>query len=121
MKLHYCDTYALIEILEENPNYLSLKDKLYVTSRLNLLELHYHLLKKFDLKCAEDIFKEFRERCVLFEDEDYKLASLFRYKYKKMKFSYIDCLGYIYSLRNNFPFVTGDNAFEGFDNVLFLE
>ena len=45
----------------------------------------------------------------------------FRYKNKKSKFSYADCLGYIAARKNNLVFLTGDSGFKNFPNVEFVE
>jgi predicted nucleic acid-binding protein len=45
----------------------------------------------------------------------------FRKKNKKRNLSYADCIGYIYALKNNLIFLTGDKEFEDLKNVEFVK
>jgi len=46
-------------------------------------------------------------------------AVKFRQEHKKSEISFFDAVGYIFSIKNGFYFVTGDKEFEKFTNVEF--
>ena len=45
----------------------------------------------------------------------------FQLESKQEDLSLFDCMGYIFSLENNFDFVTGDRAFKDKKGVLFIQ
>lgn len=114
---YFLDTYALIEIAEGSPNYQKYLESDAVTLKDNLAELHYFLLKKYDDKTAEFFLNQFSKIAVELPVPIIAKAMIFRHKHVKIRFSYIDCLGYICSLEDKRIFLTGDRAFEGMENV----
>ena len=50
-----------------------------------------------------------------------KEAIKFRKKNKSKNLSYTDCIGYIYALKNNLMFLTGDKEFKDLKNVEFVK
>lgn len=118
---YFLDTYALIEIARENKNFKKFEETINFTNFLNLLELHYAINKEFGSKKADEIIDELKPLVINIEIKDIKGASVFRTKNMKLKFSYIDCLGYVMAFNRNMKFVTGDNQFKGFDNVEFIK
>ncbi len=114
---YFLDTYALIEIAEGNPKYQKYIDSDAVTLKDNLAELYYFLLKKYDEKTANFFLDQFSRITVELSIPNIANAMIFRYKHTKTRFSYIDCLGYIYAQENKRFFLTGDRAFEGVENV----
>ena len=48
-------------------------------------------------------------------------AAKFKYKNKKMKLSYADCIGYITAQENNMKFLTGDKDFKSIKGVEFVK
>jgi len=121
MNSYFLDTYALIEILKENKNYASYKKGIFITTKLNLLELHYFLLRTSNEHLANDIYDKFSNLCVEIEDDIYINSSKMKFVYKKEKLSFVDCVGYLVSKKRGFRFLTGDNAFKEFENVLFVK
>lgn len=111
------DTYALIEIAEGNPKYQRYVDSDATTLKDNLAELYYFLLKKYDEKTADFFLDKFSGIVVELPISIIARAMIFKYKYIKTRFSYIDCLGYIYALENKRFFLTGDRAFKDMENV----
>jgi len=118
---YFFDTYALIEITKNNPNYLKFIEEIIVTTRFNLAELIYIILSEKGEPSAKQAFAKFRGAEIDVSDDVLFKAMLFRFKNKKKNLSYVDCIGYIFALENNLKFLTGDDAFEGMENVEFVK
>lgn len=120
---YFFDTYALFEIFFGNDKYLKYLDSQVVTTRLNLMEIYYHLLRDYGEKVAEDYYNETTGYSIEFTDMDIKEAMKFRLKMKRKKkdMSYVDALGYTIANRMNIPFLTGDVAFEDVQDVEFVK
>ena len=115
------DTYALIEIILENPKYSFLVNQHFVITNLTLVELYKTMLKKFGKEIALIWYDKFKPYC---EDVDIDLlvkAVDFQYENRREDVSLFDCIGYIFSLENNLTFVTGDKAFKNKNGVLFIQ
>lgn len=122
IKSFFFDTYALHEVVHENKNYTPyIKDITLATTKLNLMELHYVLLRTYGLEYANKAFDYFNKFCVEISDETIKEANEFRLKNYKRELSYADCLGYILAKQHNAKFLTGDNQFEDFENVEYVK
>lgn len=117
--MYFLDTYALIELALGSKNYDHYIDADVVTLHVNLAELYYSLLKKYDQRTADFFHRQFLPFAVDFSSDIVPLAMLFRHQQRrqKKKFSHIDCLGYHFALKNEHLFVTGDRAFEHLENV----
>lgn len=113
----FLDTYALIEIMEGNQKFQKYLDSDAVTLKDNLAELYFYLLRVYDEKFANLSLAKFSGIVVEYQLEIIPKSMKFKYIRKKTKFSYIDCLGYIYALENKRFFLTGDRAFKGMENV----
>ncbi|MCZ7362945.1 MAG: PIN domain-containing protein [Candidatus Methanoperedens sp.] len=120
---YFFDTYALFEIFFGNDDYLDYLDSEVVTTRLNLMEIYYHLLRDYGEKVAEEYYDETIGYSIEFMDMDIKEAMKFRLKMKRKKkdLSYVDALGVAIANRMNIPFLTGDVAFEDVPNVEFVK
>ncbi|MBI2659724.1 PIN domain-containing protein [Candidatus Woesearchaeota archaeon] len=114
---YFLDTYALIEIAEGSPKYQKYVDSDAVTLKDNLAELYYFLLKKYDDKTADFFLDKFSKIVVELPITFIAKAMIFKHNHTKTRFSYIDCLGYAYSLEDKRIFLTGDRAFESMENV----
>ena len=121
--VYFFDTYALIEIIRGNPNYSNYAKEPFVTTKLNLIELYYGLLRLFDEKTANHFFNEFLPSCINVEDSVIKPSMKFRLEQRKQKnlMSYIDCIGYFVALENNVRFLTGEKHFAGLRNIEFVK
>lgn len=118
---YFFDTYAFYELIKGNPNYKKYEKGLSViTTKLNLMELHYGLLRDEGKDVAENYFNKFLEFCIEIEDEIIKEANEFKLKNYKRELSYIDCIGYIIARKHNAKFLTGDIQFEKMENVEFV-
>lgn len=118
----YFDTYALVEIYKENPNYENYKKNLEILlNKLNLMEFAYFLLRQGK---KDDINKYFDDLLKYNIDYDAKVliqASEMKFKFLKERLSFIDCIGYILAKRNNAKFLTGDEKFRKMENVEFVK
>lgn len=117
----FFDTYAFFEVLKKNPNYNNfLKNFSIITTRLNLMELYYGLIKNYDAKVADYAYDYLLKYVVEIEDEVIKEAMWFKLRNKRRKLSYVDCVGYVIALRNNVKLLIGDRQFKGLENVEFV-
>jgi len=122
MKAFFFDTYALYEIIEGNLNYKQYAGKIVmITTRLNLMELHYGLLLKYGKGVSDNYYDGLLGFAVGINDEIIKKANLFRANLKRRDLSYVDCIGYIIAKSKNIKFLTGDKQFSDLDNVEFVK
>ena len=122
VKTFFFDTYALYEIIEGGKNYKKYtKNIAIVTTKLNLMELFYGLLIRYDEKTANNFYEKFLSYCTGIEDNIIKKAMIFRALNKKRNLSYVDYIGYILAKQRNVKFLTGDKEFENMDNVEFVK
>jgi len=119
---YFFDTYALFEVFHENKNYLIYtKNISMIMTKLNLMELHYSILRLYGEEKAEKAFNFFNKFCIEFDDEVIKEANAFRLKKYKRELSYVDCIGYILAKKFNARFLTGDEQIKDFENVEFVK
>lgn len=118
---YFFDSYALIEIFKENPNYKKYISEFVTLTRLNIMEVYHAILRDFDLDKADLFFNTYINNAVEFSDDVMKKAIQFKLKNKKLNLSYVDCIGYIYSLEHGIKFLTGDPQFKNFTGVEFVE
>lgn len=118
----YClDTYVLWEIQFGNEKYSKFLTENFVISDWTLVEFYKTLLKEYDKKTADYWFRKFKQYCKKVDIDILIRAVLFQYENKKRKMSLFDCVGYIFSLENDFKFVTGDKEFKHREGVLFIK
>ena len=121
MARFFADTYALIELLKGNPNYVIYSQADLVSTEFNIFELAYALFKDFGRNEAVNVIDAIRAKIDIMrtEDSDYLNASEFRLSANKTgkKLSLIDALGYSYSRKLGIKFLTGDKEFSELDNV----
>lgn len=119
---YFFDTYAFYELIEGNQNYKKYEKGIsIITTKLNLMELHYGLLRVYGKIIAEKYFETFSKFCIEINDEIIKEANEFKLLHKKRKLSYIDCIGYILANKHKVRFLTGDNQFQDLPNVEFVK
>lgn len=119
-EIYFLDTYALVEIVYGNENYLRFKKAKCLVTIFNLMELHYRLLQDHGDEQAREKTVQFSKWLFRFEILDIFEANLFRRANLAKKLSFTDCLGYIISKNKKIRFVTGDKQFENMDNVEFV-
>lgn len=116
----FFDSYAILEVIKGAPNYERYKETTLITNTLNLSEVFYSLIREVGERVGEDIINKLDFEFVEISEEIALKASKFKYKNKKLKLSYADCIGYITALENNMKFLTGDKEFEKFKDVEFV-
>ena len=121
MAKYFFDTYALIEIAGNNPNYIKFIEENVVTTRFNLVELIYAVISKSGEDAAKNLFERFKDSEIHVPDEIIFKAMIFRFRNKKKNLSYVDCIGYMFAIENSLKFLTGDEAFRGLKNVEFVK
>lgn len=121
MKTYFYDTYALVELLKGSKSYLAItQDTAMIIVKLNLLELHHRITQIKSEHEADAIYDGFAAMTTDIDDDEFKEASKFKRKNKRLKLSYVDCIGYIMAKRRGVKFLTGDKAFKGMENVEFV-
>ncbi len=90
IKNFFFDTYAFLEIIKENQNYGPYKKDIgVVTTILNLMELHYSLLRTVGKKEADRHFDRLLPFIIKIPEEVIKEANEFKLLNKKRKLSYV--------------------------------
>ncbi len=119
MKTKCLDTYALIEIMKGNVAFAFYLQQEVVITEITLAEFYAVLLREVDEETAEEWFVRLEPYAVSVEREFLKEAVRFRHVHRKQNISFFDAVGYIYAIKNNFLFVTGDKEFENLKGVEF--
>jgi PIN domain nuclease of toxin-antitoxin system len=123
MSTFFADSYAIIEMLKGNRNYLSYQSERLVMTEFNICEVGFAVCREYPAHAAR-ILKAVRKMVVIQEsrDEDYCAAAVTRMRAtaEGKKLSTIDCVGYSVANRLNIPFLTGDREFADMDNVQFV-
>ncbi len=81
-KMYFFDTYALIEVIRNNQNYINYKEVTPSCTILNLFELHHILLKEFNKQTADYWIKRFTYNLINITKEDIIMASDFKFGHK---------------------------------------
>ena len=117
----FFDTYAFIEIIKHNKNYNKYRYTRIFTTKLNIFELYYYLLKNFHSEVIDTIIDEYYKFIIDFDKEVIENAAKFRLLNNKNNLSMTDCIGYVIAKKNNIKFLTGDKEFEGLSYVEFVK
>ncbi|MEK6860266.1 MAG: PIN domain-containing protein [Nanoarchaeota archaeon] len=122
IKTYFFDSYAFFEIIHGNKNYEKYtKDIAIITTRLNLMELHYGLLLTLGKEKADEYYDYYVKFTVEISNDIIKLANYFKKVMKTRNVSYIDSIGYVLAKSKNVKFLTGDKEFKDLDNVEFVK
>ncbi len=113
------DTYALMEISQQNPEFEVYLDSDFVITEITLAEFYGVILGEYDEKTAEYWFRKLEGYAVSVSREILKEAVKFKHENRKVNISFFDAVGYVFSLANGCHFVTGDKEFKGLKNVEF--
>jgi len=115
---YFFDTYAVLEIMAGNKNYMKYADAEIMLTKLNLFEVFYAILRESGGK-AKDYLGKYKDFAVDFDAEIIESAGLL--KKSNPKLSMTDCIGYATALGNGVKFLTGNNEFENMPNVEFVK
>lgn len=122
MKTLFFDTYALIELLKGGKNYEQYKRNIGILcTKLNLMELHYAMLRDYGKENAEEAYQNFLPFAIDMSDDTIKKATSLKLMLRKRELSYVDCIGYVLARKNGFPFLTGDEQFRDLEGVEFVK
>ena len=121
MVKYFFDSYAVIELINGNSKYAGYSHEPVVITIFNLAEIYYFAVREYGAKTANQIFNQFKHSVIEVDDEILKEAIRFRVKCAKRRLSYADCIGYIYALKNDLVFLTGDKEVKGMKNVEFVK
>ncbi|GBE19606.1 PIN domain protein [archaeon BMS3Abin17] len=113
------DTYALIEITNGNPLFGGYLDVDFIITDLTLAEFYAVILREYDETTAEYWYRKLEQYSVLVDKMILKEAVKFRYENRKKGISFFDAVGYAFSIKKGYLFVTGDKEFESFKGVEF--
>lgn len=113
------DTYALAEIADENPKFKEYLNLPFVIADTTLAEFYSVLLREEGEAVADYWYKKLERYSLPVSKEILIEAVKFRQKHKKNNISFFDAVGYIFSIKNGYLFVTGDKEFENLSNVEF--
>ena len=117
---YFLDSYAIIEIIKGNKNYAIFLDYILASTKWNLFEVYYFLLKMYGENEAINQYNNFITNIIDIKDEHIFAAAEFRFVNTKNDISYIDALGYKIAEIEGFKFLTGDKEFKNMPNVEFV-
>ncbi len=119
---YFFDSYAIIEIIEGNENYSKFKELQITTTTLNIAEVYFYLLREHNEQTADYWIKKLNLELInIIKLNTIIKSTKFKFKNKKEKLSYVNCIGYMFSNELNLKFLTGDNKFRNKDNVEFVK
>ena len=117
----FFDTYAFFEILKGNPKYERYKKFEIITSKLNIFELYLGILREVSEEKANESLKKYYPFTTDFDENVIAEAAKLKKLLNKRDVSMTDCIGYALANQLDIKFLTGDNAFEGMENVEFVK
>lgn len=115
------DTYALIEIHDENPNFLHYLGQEFVIPNITMAEFYSVILRNYNEKTANYLLKKFDPFIVPVSFDIIIKAVKYRHDYKTQNLSFFDCVGYMFAMEKGIKFVTGDKEFENKEGVEFIK
>lgn len=118
---YFFDSYAIIEIINQNKSYDKFRDTVIITNLLHLAEVYYYFLRCFNEKTADYWISNLDFSFMDISREISIEAAKFKHKNKKQKLSYSDCIGYVTAVKNNMKFLTGDMQFKKMIGVEFVK
>ena len=118
-KSFFFDTYALIELIRGNPKYEQYSYCKIITTIFNLAEFNYSLKKEMTKEKADSLTYDYKDFVVEINLKD--IIKAMDLKSKNRDFSIPDVVGYIMAEKHGVKFLTGDEDFNGLDNVEFVK
>mgnify|MGYP001598800028 CR=1 FL=1 len=117
---YFFDTYAIIEIMINNPSYEKYRDFPVKISILNIAEIYSIILRNKNKDEADKWLENYNFELLEISPKVITKAVHFRFM-NKNNISLTDAVGYILSLENNLIFLTGDKQFKDMPNVEFVK
>lgn len=119
-RIYFFDTYALMEILQKNPNYEKYSELEPIINNFVFAEFCYNLFKDKE-KNAKEYIDEIKPAIKNINPGWIEEGMSFRIKWKDRKVSMADCIGYVMAKHLEIKFLTGDKEFKGMENVEFVK
>ena len=117
----FFDSYAFFEILKSNKNYEKYKNVEIITTKLNLFELYFGILREKGETEAKEVLDLYYLFIVNFDSNILEEAAKLKNKLNKRNVSMADCIGHCTALALDIKFLTGDKEFENFNNAEFVK
>ncbi|NYZ74447.1 PIN domain-containing protein [Candidatus Micrarchaeota archaeon] len=121
--MYFLDTCALLGYLKGEKRFERIVESGDISvSRFQLMELYYIALRELGEELAEKYYEAFSRYEVEIEEHTLKNAMKKRLEMqgKGLNVSYVDALGYQYSIDKEMEFVTSDPAFRKLKGVIFV-
>lgn len=115
------DTYALVEIAKEQPEFTKYIEDDFVIPEITFSEFYLIVLREYNQQTADYWYRKLEGHTVPVPLSILIEAMRFRHAHRRQKLSFFDAVGYIFSKQNNYSFVTGDKEFKGMENVEFRQ
>src|SRR3989338_7003397 len=90
----FFDSYAIVEIIKGNKNYEPFIRADIITTKLNIFEVYYGLLRDVGEKEAEEFLKKYYQFIINFDENMIRESSKFKLNNRKRNLSMVDCIGY---------------------------
>lgn len=120
-EFYLADTYAWLEIIKGNEQYLRFTNEYLITTQYNLIELYFILLKDYGREIAELYLETYKKNVRGMTYTAIKQGMGFKLKHQKERLSYCDCVGYALARELGIKFLTGDQKFVEKENVEFVK
>jgi len=118
---YFYDTYAVLAYLSDRPRYAAYFEKnTGVLTRLNLMEVHYAILREHGARAAHEVLEAYSTREIEFSLLDIEAAMKLRHELRDLGLSCADALGYQIAKKEGMRSLTGDRAFEKLPDVEFV-
>jgi len=114
------DSYAILEILKGNKNYLKYENEEVIINNFIFAELCYIFYREREPK-TEEYIHEYSKFINSVKPEWIDEAMKFRVKWKDRNVSITDCVSYIMAKKLEIKFLTWDKEFQNADNVEFVK
>jgi hypothetical protein len=115
------DTYALVEIHDENPDFLPYLEKEFIIPNIIMAEFYGIIFRNYNEQTANYLLKKFQPFIMNVSFDTIIKSVNFRYLNKAKNFSFFDAVGYTFARENHMTFVTGDLAFKEIEGVEFIK
>ena len=119
--MYFFDTYALVELLVDNPSYKRYGDAQLTVSALNIGEFYLFLARTYGAREADKQLASLTFNIVELTQRRVIESARFKLLYSSRNVSWADCAGYVIARELNLKFLTGDVQFKGMPNVEFVK
>jgi len=114
---YFFDSSAIIELANQNQNYLRFSDEIIFTTALNIGEVYFYFLRVHNKQTADFWIKHLNFELLEIAKDTAIDSATFKFDNKDKDFSYTDCIGYVCASKNNLKFLTADKWFSNLNNA----